>query len=795
VSEIVEVVSDAAASPFEVEVSGTGYLIDPAFPIPGGGALGADPYFLIGLVDVLTAVTAVWQSVVNADFETQFDCEDDARIVKLHNFNLFEDKTVKYFWFHYEDLGVAEVTFTFMNQENGDSKSYTRTVGAGTLPAGRILKEMFEITIEGENILVQWDREGDSGTLSVTDYGFRFLPSTEMLGTFANPLTLTPAYIMGSGCPPFLMFGLIDTDDEVTVHEMDPEDWDTDDNCIARNSILLPFQTEQGPIPGFTYEKFVARVFFHYEDYGVAVVRVTVSSLRDQFSTQDVTIGTVDANRCVQLGIADLAVTDEVVEVKFERVSGAICIIDYTIKYENRGQRVKASPVESLVGCDPPQALAACVSTLQALCIDQEWTIDEESSYTLSISGGTLPYHFELTSGPLPDGITFDEDTGEFSGTPTEQGTFPYTVKYWDSGLPIQIGTLSCEIVVGPPTEYEVPTGLQFLISEDQDETYIYAGTNGFYVPAQVLRFLKSTGELDATLNLSVQGSDAVCDLKSDETYLYARYSYSILSVVRIRKSDFTVVDTLTFAPKTANANPSIGQMWVDEAEGKLYVPAENVGTGFAAVWKIDLATFTSDGHLDLPNTPPTTAGTNNGIAGAVIGDATDIYVGISNQHNFDAFSADLYPALLFKLDKASFTVDSVCFYPGIFSIIIACNPQIAMDATHIYAFGPGTTFGENTVLYKFEKADITTVVHVDLTVYTNSSYVDCLYIDATYLYFQDDVDNDLMTLLLSDFATTAVVKSFAEQCSMFVFDATSYYEFMNGLIPNYSTLFKFPKT
>jgi uncharacterized protein YhjY with autotransporter beta-barrel domain len=57
------------------------------------------------------------------------------------------------------------------------------------------------------------------------------------------------------------------------------------------------------------------------------------------------------------------------------------------------------------------------------------------SAYTpvvLSASGGTGPYSFEVTAGALPPGLALATD-GTLSGTPTQAGTFPYTVTATDA--------------------------------------------------------------------------------------------------------------------------------------------------------------------------------------------------------------------------------------------------------------------------------------------------------------------------------------------------------------------------
>jgi hypothetical protein len=54
---------------------------------------------------------------------------------------------------------------------------------------------------------------------------------------------------------------------------------------------------------------------------------------------------------------------------------------------------------------------------------------------------GTGPFtSWSLESGSLPDGLTLDSDTGIISGTPTEKGTFTFTVTVTDStGATIEV--------------------------------------------------------------------------------------------------------------------------------------------------------------------------------------------------------------------------------------------------------------------------------------------------------------------------------------------------------------------
>ncbi|WP_164240912.1 putative Ig domain-containing protein [Stenotrophomonas maltophilia] len=72
-------------------------------------------------------------------------------------------------------------------------------------------------------------------------------------------------------------------------------------------------------------------------------------------------------------------------------------------------------------------------------------------SQTFSATGGTGSYNYAL-SGTLPTGLTFNTSTGTLSGTPTQAGTFSFSVSATDSSPTPNMGTAFYGLIVSGPT-------------------------------------------------------------------------------------------------------------------------------------------------------------------------------------------------------------------------------------------------------------------------------------------------------------------------------------------------------
>ena len=92
-----------------------------------------------------------------------------------------------------------------------------------------------------------------------------------------------------------------------------------------------------------------------------------------------------------------------------------------------------------------PLPLAVATATLPGAAINVAY-----SGATLQASSGVPPYSWSIASGSLPPGLTLSL-SGTISGTPTQAGTFVFTVKVTDSENPAASATKPLSIGVGNP--------------------------------------------------------------------------------------------------------------------------------------------------------------------------------------------------------------------------------------------------------------------------------------------------------------------------------------------------------
>jgi Putative Ig domain/Right handed beta helix region len=70
-------------------------------------------------------------------------------------------------------------------------------------------------------------------------------------------------------------------------------------------------------------------------------------------------------------------------------------------------------------------------------------------SQTVNVTGGKTPYHWKMTSGTMPSGITLTKPTGAISGVSSQTGPFPFTIQVTDSSWPTNLTATQSYTLVG----------------------------------------------------------------------------------------------------------------------------------------------------------------------------------------------------------------------------------------------------------------------------------------------------------------------------------------------------------
>ncbi|NEX95015.1 IPT/TIG domain-containing protein, partial [Caulobacter sp. 17J65-9] len=90
-------------------------------------------------------------------------------------------------------------------------------------------------------------------------------------------------------------------------------------------------------------------------------------------------------------------------------------------------------------------------------------TVGVAYSATVTASGGTAPYGYEVVAGALPTGLTLNATTGELTGTPTAGGSFNFTVRATDAssgtGAPFTVSG-AYNVTINAPTITVTPASV-----------------------------------------------------------------------------------------------------------------------------------------------------------------------------------------------------------------------------------------------------------------------------------------------------------------------------------------------
>lgn len=130
---------------------------------------------------------------------------------------------------------------------------------------------------------------------------------------------------------------------------------------------------------------------------------------------------------------------------------------NFTVTVTDQGSPPLTTSQAYTVVVTPAPSLSVATTSLPAAARGTSY------NFGLAANGGVPPLTWVITSGTLPPGMTFAGSTGQISGIPTTQGTFPFTVQVTDSSLlspgpHSQTATQSLSLTVGPPNALSIVT-------------------------------------------------------------------------------------------------------------------------------------------------------------------------------------------------------------------------------------------------------------------------------------------------------------------------------------------------
>ena len=107
------------------------------------------------------------------------------------------------------------------------------------------------------------------------------------------------------------------------------------------------------------------------------------------------------------------------------------------------------------------------------------WTINRAYSQTVSISGGTNPESFAVTSGSLPTGLSLNSSTGAITGTPTTASDSPLAFTITVTDATSAMASNGYTVVINPAAMITTTTLPNWTVTQPYSQTITVRGGTG----------------------------------------------------------------------------------------------------------------------------------------------------------------------------------------------------------------------------------------------------------------------------------------------------------------------------
>jgi hypothetical protein len=169
--------------------------------------------------------------------------------------------------------------------------------------------------------------------------------------------------------------------------------------------------------------------------------------------------------------------------------STAVGSADFAIRVTDASTQSQVRSFALTVGA--AIALSVVTTALPSAVVGQAY------GQPVNASGGVAPYHWVVTSGALPAGLTLDADTGVIAGTPTAAGAAAFVLQVSDVSAPAQIASRSLSIAVVTPLSVVTTSLPSGVVGRSYSGTLVATGGTPPY------QWSVSAGTLPAGLTLN----------------------------------------------------------------------------------------------------------------------------------------------------------------------------------------------------------------------------------------------------------------------------------------------------